>query len=58
MPKLFCMMAALMVLASCGADGEPIRPTFATGVSVSSSGVHVGGAVRASKGPVSVSVGF
>lgn len=58
MSKLICLMAALMVLASCGAEGEPIRPNFGVGVNVSGSGVHVGSSVGVSKGPVSVSVGL
>ncbi len=58
MPKIVCLMAALLVLASCGADGEPIRPTFGAGVNVSSSGVHVGTNVGVSKGPLSVSLGL
>lgn len=58
MSKLFCLMAALVVLASCGVDGEPIRPNLGVGVNVSGSGVHVGSSVGVSKGPVSVSVGL
>ncbi len=58
MSKVVCLLAGLLVLASCGVDGEPIRPSFGAGINVSSSGVHVGGAVGASKGPVSVSLGF
>ena len=58
MSRIVCLMAGLWILASCGVDGEPIRPSFGAGINVSSSGVHVGGVVGASKGPVSVSVGF
>ncbi len=47
-----------LLLVGCGVDGAPIRPSLATGVNISSNGVHVGGRVGAHKGPVSISVGF
>ena len=46
------------VLSACGVDGEPVQPTLNAGVGVSSSGVHVGGAVGLGKGPLWVTLGF
>jgi hypothetical protein len=39
-------------------DGEPVRPSLNAGIGVSSSGVHAGGSVGLSKGPLSVSLGL
>ncbi len=52
------MTASLLFLASCGADGEPIRPNFSGGVAVGSSGVHTYGGVYVSQGPFSVFLGL
>ena len=49
---------ALVVLAGCGADGEPVQPQAAVNIGVGSSGVHTSVGVGARKGPVSVFVGF
>ncbi|MFD1343522.1 hypothetical protein [Litorisediminicola beolgyonensis] len=55
------MMAALLalaVLAGCGADGEPVRPTYGATVSVGSDGVRTGASVGLRKGPLSVGLGL
>ena len=49
---------ALVALASCGADGEPLRPFGGAGISVGSGGVSTDAVVGASRGPVTVAVGF
>ncbi len=50
---------SLVVLAGCGADGEPIQPTLNAGVGVSDSGkVRVGGGIKLRQGPVSVRIGL
>lgn len=49
---------AFLFLAACGADGEPVQPQASLAVGVGSGGVHVGGAVGARRGPVSIFVGF
>ncbi|MEM9437748.1 MAG: hypothetical protein AAGA15_11965 [Pseudomonadota bacterium] len=51
-------LLALVALASCGADGEPIEPFGAAGISIGSGGVSTNAVVGASNGPVSVAVGF
>ncbi|SCZ50049.1 hypothetical protein [Epibacterium ulvae] len=56
--KVAALLLGLFMVAGCGVDGEPIRPTLNAGVGVSSNGVHLGGRVGANKGPVSVTVGF
>lgn len=49
---------ALVAVASCGADGEPVSPFGNAGVSVGSGGVSAHGAVGATAGPVTIAVGF
>ena len=52
-----------LVLAGCGADGEPDQPTApqptvnAT-IGVGSSGAYVGGGVGLSRGPLGIYLGF
>ncbi|MDF3351017.1 hypothetical protein HKX17_12715 [Sulfitobacter sp. KE34] len=48
---------SLLSLAACGADGEPVRPTASSSITMSSSGVSVGTAVGLRRGPFSVSLG-
>jgi len=48
----------LVVLAGCGADGEPVQPTFGAAVGVSSDGgVTAAGGVGLHKGPFSLFFG-
>ncbi|MCB1343050.1 MAG: hypothetical protein KDK24_18670 [Pseudooceanicola sp.] len=51
-------LCALLLLAGCGADGEPVQPTMGAHVGLSNTGVHVGGALGLSQGPVSLVLGF
>lgn len=52
------LMAALL-LAGCGVEGEPVRPTMSAGVGVSAGGgVHARGNVGMHQGPVSLYVGL
>ncbi|MFC4671117.1 argininosuccinate lyase [Seohaeicola nanhaiensis] len=48
----------LILLAGCGADGEPVQPTMAARVGIGSSGAHAGGAVGLNTGRVGLTVGF
>ncbi len=52
-----------LMLAGCGADGEPVQPTPAqptvsATVGVGSSGAYVGGGVGLSRGPLGIYLGF
>ncbi|NUH65001.1 hypothetical protein HTT03_06770 [Sulfitobacter sp. S0837] len=49
---------SLLTLAACGADGEPVRPTASTSVTMSSSGVAVGTTLGVARGPFSVALGI
>ncbi|NIZ12487.1 hypothetical protein [Phaeobacter sp. HF9A] len=58
MTRVLFALAVALSLAACGVDGEPVRPSLNAGLGISNSGVHLGGALGVSKGPVSVSVGL
>ncbi|WP_209506568.1 MULTISPECIES: argininosuccinate lyase [unclassified Ruegeria] len=52
-----------LVLAGCGADGEPEQPiapqpTVSATIGVGSSGAYVGGGVGLSRGPLGIYLGF
>lgn len=48
----------LVLLAGCGADGEPVQPTMGANLGISNGGVRVGGSLGLTQGPVSLAVGF
>lgn len=48
---------ALLALAACGADGEPVRPSANTSIGVGTNGVSVNSGVTVRKGPFSVGWG-
>ena len=50
------LVLGLLALAGCGADGDPIRPTATTSVTMGTSGVGVSTGVKVRKGPVTVGV--
>ncbi|WP_171100915.1 MULTISPECIES: argininosuccinate lyase [unclassified Ruegeria] len=52
------LVATCAVLAGCGADGEPLQPTMNASVGVGSSGTYVAAGVGATRGPISLFVGF
>ncbi|CRL10212.1 hypothetical protein [Phaeobacter italicus] len=58
MTRILFALGLTLVVAACGVDGEPVRPSLNAGIGVSSSGVHAGGSVGLSKGPLSVSLGL
>lgn len=58
MIRLIVALGMIAALASCGADGEPIKPTANIGVNIGSSGVHPSGSVGMRKGRVAVNVGL
>ena len=51
-------IVALVAVAACGADGEPIRPVANVGVTLGSGGVSTSASVGASAGPVTVAIGL
>lgn len=44
------------LMAACGADGEPVKPTANLDLGVSSSGVSAGASVGMRQGPVAINV--
>ena len=52
------LIALLMALAACGADGEPIRPGVNAAIGVGSSGVHGATEVTASRGNWTLGLGL
>ncbi len=58
MMRVLIALGLTLALTACGVDGEPVRPSLNAGVGISSSGVHLGGALGVSKGPLSVSLGL
>jgi len=53
--RSFCVLA-LLALAACGADGEPVQPDASIAVGVGSNGVKVGGTVGVNRGPLRLGV--
>lgn len=54
-------LAALPIIAllgACGADGEPVRPTYSATIGVGQDGVHTRTSVGARKGNISVRIGL
>ncbi len=51
-------MIALVALAACGADGEPVRPSMNAGVAVTPSGVHPSVSLGTKVGPVNLILGL
>lgn len=58
MRNMIIAVLGLAMLCACGVDGEPVQPSLNAGVGIGSGGVHVGGAVGLSKGPLHVALGF
>jgi predicted small lipoprotein YifL len=56
--KRIALILTVAALAACGADGPPMKPSAAVGLSVGSDGVSTGASVGASNGTFSVGVGF
>ncbi|MFZ5964359.1 hypothetical protein ACOXXX_15545 [Thalassococcus sp. BH17M4-6] len=52
------LVLSTLALAACGADGEPVTPKARADVTLSSSGVHLGGGLSVRQGPVTFGVGF
>ena len=52
------LAVSLLALAACGAEGDPIRPSVSTTVSVGSGGIKTSTGVTVQKGPVTVGAVF
>jgi hypothetical protein len=48
----------LILLAACGVEGAPVRPSLDAGVSITSGGIYPSASVGVNKGPVSLRVGL
>ncbi|MAM23996.1 MAG: hypothetical protein CML55_01245 [Rhodobacteraceae bacterium] len=56
--RLLLALSALPILAACGADGEPVRPTAQSLITLSSSGTYVSTNLGVTRGPLSLSLGL
>jgi hypothetical protein len=54
--KILGGLIVVFMLASCGADGEPVSPNVTTTIAITPSGIKVRPAVRVKSGPVTVQV--
>ncbi|MGZ2259003.1 hypothetical protein [Roseobacter sp. A03A-229] len=52
------LVAALGLLAACGADGEPVTPQINGGVTINQNGIYPSASVGVGKGPLSVWLGL
>lgn len=57
MKRALCLVA-LIALAACGVDGEPVQPRANIGIGIGSGGVSAGGSIGVSQGPLTVGVGI
>lgn len=57
MKRLSASLLALTVLAGCGADGAPFRPTATAGITIGTGGISTNCSVGTTNGTVSVQVG-
>ena len=57
MLRIYFSMLSLLVIAACGADGEPFKPRANANIGIGSDGVHTSGNVGISNGAVSISIG-
>lgn len=58
MKKTVLMFTALTLIAACGADDPPFRPTANAGVSIGTGGVNTNVGVSATNGTFSVGLGL
>ncbi|QFT58952.1 hypothetical protein FIU94_08950 [Sulfitobacter sp. THAF37] len=56
--RILLALLSLAALAACGADGEPVRPTANSTVTLSSSGMYGGTSVGIRKGTFAASLGL
>ncbi len=56
MKTMIAMMFSLLLVAGCGVDGAPLRPSLNAGLSLGASGLAPSASVGVRKGPVSLGV--
>ena len=56
--KPLAALSLIALLGACGADGEPITPTFNAGLGVSPSGVNLNGRLGLNVGPLTIGLGL
>ncbi|MFY0596882.1 MAG: hypothetical protein JXQ85_10665 [Cognatishimia sp.] len=54
--KRIATLMAVVLLASCGVDGAPVKPSAGIGIGIGPNGVTTTTKVGVKKGPVSVGV--
>ena len=55
--RLPLIISAALLLAGCGADGEPAQPSAHANVTLNQNGVNVGTTLALRQGPFSVNLG-
>ena len=55
--KVIVLTCFFAVLAGCGANGDPLRPTASTNLSIGTNGVSAGTNVAVTNGLISVGIG-
>ncbi|MDX5400952.1 MAG: hypothetical protein LPK02_01060 [Rhodobacterales bacterium] len=58
MKALVCGALSLILLAGCGVEGAPVRPSLDAGVTVTRGGIYPSASVGVNRGPVSLRVGL
>lgn len=58
MKALIICGLSLTLLAACGVEGAPVRPSLDAGVSVTQGGIYPSVGLGVAKGPVSLRVGL
>ena len=56
--KRVIAVLGLALLAGCGADGEPVKPTAQSSVTLSNNGVSVATNLRLNRGPFTLGLGL
>lgn len=56
--RSFVALISIVFIAACGANGEPVRPSVNTGVTVSNSGISTNVSTGVKLGGVDLSLGL
>ncbi len=55
--KRIVLVGGLAFLAGCGTDGEPVKPTADSSITLSNNGVSVATNLRLNRGPFTIGLG-